>query len=57
MLNCPKPTLAVRGSDPLSQPVVLTRNQERWLGWGAMAIWPLLVTLLSAVVVVRRRKD
>jgi len=52
-----KTLIAVRGSDPLSQPVVLTRNQERWLGWGAMAIWPLLVTLLSAVVVVRRRKD
>ena len=52
-----KTLIAVRGSDPLSQPIVLTRSQERWLGWGAMAIWPLLVTLLSAVVVVRRRRD
>jgi ABC-type transport system involved in multi-copper enzyme maturation permease subunit len=52
-----KTLIAVRGSNPLAQPVVLTRDQQRWIGWGGMAIWPLLVSLFATLVVVRHRRQ
>ncbi len=48
--------VAVRARETLSQPVVLTTTWKRWLAWGGVAGWPLAMTVLSVLVVVRRRR-
>lgn len=49
--------IQVRGRDPLSQPVVLSKTQKEVYGWGAILGWPLLVGSLAAGVMLRSRRE
>ncbi|MCP4572954.1 MAG: hypothetical protein GY838_11425 [bacterium] len=48
--------IALRGGDPLSQPVVLDATEKRILGWGAMLVWPACVGSLALGIVLRHRR-
>lgn len=49
--------IQVRGRDPLSQPVVLSKAQKEVYGWGAILGWPLLVGSLALGNMLRRRRE
>ncbi|MBK8165413.1 MAG: Gldg family protein [bacterium] len=49
--------IEVRGRDPLSQPVVLSKAQKEVYGWGAILGWPLLVGSLALGAMLRRRRE
>ena len=51
-----KTLIATRALDTVSEPIVLTVDQKRWLGWICTLIWPLLVCCVSVVVIARRRR-
>jgi len=48
--------IALRGADPLNQPVVLDAAEKRILGWGAMLVWPACAGVLAVGVVLRHRR-
>ena len=48
--------IALRGRDPLSQPVVLDDTQKKVLGWGSVLGWPLLVGSLAVGLMLRHRR-
>ena len=51
-----KDLIQIRGRDPLNQPVVLSADARRFLGWGAVLGWPLFVGSLTLVVMLRHRR-
>ncbi len=51
-----KTLIQLRGRDPLSQPVVLSTVARRFLGWSAVAGWPLFVGSLALVVMLGHRR-
>ncbi len=48
--------IQLRGKDPLSQPVVLSTEARRYLGWGAVLGWPLFVGFLALAIMLRHRR-
>ncbi len=48
--------IELRGRDPLSQPIILTRNQKNLIQWGSMVLWPLFVVSVAVGIMVRHRR-
>jgi ABC-type uncharacterized transport system involved in gliding motility auxiliary subunit len=48
--------IELRGRDPLSQPIILTRNQKNLIQWGSMVLWPLFVVSVSVGIMIRHRR-
>ncbi len=48
--------IALRGRDPLHQPVVLSDLEKQVLGWGSLVGWPLFVGSLALGVMLRHRR-
>ena len=48
--------VALRGRDPLSQPVVLADDAKLVLGWGATLGWPVLVGSIALGIMLRHRR-
>ncbi len=48
--------IAARAPGAGGEPLILTAVQRRLAGWICIGAWPLIVGLLTAAVVVRRRR-
>ncbi len=51
-----QPLVSRRAPAGRGRPLLLTAPVRRWLAWGDLAVWPLLVTGLAVTAVVRRRR-